>query len=126
MGTKRGNGDWSCPAGMRMPNVNEYNLAQSCVPAGFVTDAYKRGIAWSPSGVFVTTNCGCTWNANWCGQPAIATMWAAGANGAACGDQAQLHICVGSRRRQLGSLGCFPAVLPGGGHCSRDLLGRPQ
>ena len=37
---------------------------------------------------------GQNWNANWCSQPSIHTFWTDGSTGTACGDYAQLHICV--------------------------------
>ena len=85
---KQSSADWSCPTAYRMPTSSEYSLVAPCVPAGFVITTRYLGVAWDVSG------CGCNWSANWCSQPSIHTFWSSGSTGTACGDYAQLHICV--------------------------------
>jgi cysteine-rich repeat protein len=84
-GWKRGRDNWSCPAGWRMPNRNEWNVVQPCVSASDNNRfGYYRDVAISVGG------CNCKWNGGWCGQPSIETI----RQGRACGDFDQLHICV--------------------------------
>ena len=72
MGLKKGNEDWSCPTGYRMPRFFEYALAEEClettdyvdIPDGYTWPGYDEGyrhlgIGWSATGVFDTTKCNC-------------------------------------------------------------------
>jgi len=95
MGSRFGDGDWTCPDGMRMPHEDEYNAVEECVPDDFVPSDYELGVAYSNTGIFDPTLCGCNWDQYWCGQPSIDTMWIGGSTGRACGDYSQLFICVG-------------------------------
>jgi hypothetical protein len=52
MGSRFGDGDWTCPDGMRMPHENEYNAVEECVPDDFVPSDYELGVAYSSTGVF--------------------------------------------------------------------------
>ena len=82
IGQKYGNSSWACPAGMRMPNQNEYALVKPCVEGKEIS--YYHGTAWKVGG------CNCKWNGGWCGQKSIETF----EQGRLCGDYWAHHVCV--------------------------------
>ena len=82
MGTKYGNGDWSCPSGWRMPKQTEWTLVQPCVAGK--ESSYYHGTAYQVGG------CNCKWNGSWCGQKSIDTF----DQGRLCGDYWGHHVCV--------------------------------
>ncbi|MFT4627524.1 MAG: hypothetical protein ACI8PZ_006210, partial [Myxococcota bacterium] len=85
LGWKTGSADWSCPVGMRMPALGEWDLVEPCLEdADYDLFGYYQDVASSVGG------CNCKWNGGWCGQPSIETL----REGRMCGDYAQLHVCV--------------------------------
>jgi len=85
LGWKTGSGSFTCPTGYRMPTADDDALVAPCIdPADRGRFGTHADIASSVGG------CGCDWNADFCDQPSIQTMHA----GIACGDYAQLHVCV--------------------------------
>jgi hypothetical protein len=78
-------GDWSCPAGMRMPTILEWDAVAACVlPEDDAKFDYYHDVATEVGG------CNCKWNPGWCGQASIETI----RGGRMCGDFDQLQICV--------------------------------
>ena len=111
MGMKYGGDDWSCPTDFRLPDVDEYALAEGCLlesDVPYIEDGqHYTGIGWSATGVFDDSLCNCNWAQppnGWCSEPSIDTMWSGGSTGRACGDYAQIHICV--QVYQPAAVGC--------------------
>ena len=89
MGNKRGDGDWSCPSGYSLPTTSQWSVVSPCIPAGTTPTWLYLGVGYYVGG------CNCNWNNNWCYIQSISTMWGT-TLGRACGDYAQMHVCVGS------------------------------
>lgn len=87
-GWKRGDGDWSCPAGYRMPNELDAAIVAPCVTSNdaqqIASLGMYGGIATSVGG------CGCDWNESFCDAPSIDVI----GGGRMCGDYSQLQVCV--------------------------------
>ncbi len=85
LGWKEGDADWTCPDGMRMPTIDEWDAVEPCIAdEDWATFGYYSDVAISVGG------CDCKWNPSWCSQPSIETI----REGRMCGDYAQLHICL--------------------------------
>ena len=84
-GWKTGDADWSCPSGFRMPTTDEWSLVAPCVTSS------DQSLFGDFNDVAVSVGgCNCKWNDDWCSLPSIETI----REGRACGDYAQLQICV--------------------------------
>lgn len=84
LGWKSGDGDWSCPPGMALPTLDQWDAVSACM-----TDEDMGMIDYYQNVGVEVGGCNCKWNADWCGQPSIETF-----DGRMCGDYAQLHICL--------------------------------
>lgn len=85
LGWKGGDATWVCPQGFRMPTAGELARVTPCL------DPVDQGRFSSYADIALSVGgCGCSWNPNYCDAPSIETMRA----GRACGDYAQLQVCV--------------------------------
>jgi hypothetical protein len=84
-GWKTGSQDWTCPPGYRLPHADERDAVSPCL-----TGADSARLSMVADVGIAAGGCGCDWNDKYCGKPSIQTM----SGGRACGDYAQLHICV--------------------------------
>ncbi len=94
MGYHYGDGDWSCPEGMRLPrsdqflNTSDWASVESCV-----TDYDETRFSEYVHVAYRVTGPGCDWNPTWGAMPNL-QVFDTEDGGYHCGDYAQLKICV--------------------------------